>query len=67
MNRIEAHALLNAAKTGHPVTEWQITEALRATGDLNRRPPKQRFADYAHIDCDDCMPVLCSAECREAA
>lgn len=67
MTRTDAHALLNAAKTGHPVTEWQITEALRATGDLQPRPAPNRFALYVPQDCADCMPVLCNAECREAA
>lgn len=43
MTRSEAHALLDAAREGANVTQWQITQALAATGDLtpiwrNRMP-----------------------------
>ena len=34
MNRIEAHALLNAVQQGMNATRQQITRALYATGDL---------------------------------
>jgi len=67
MTRTDAHTLLNAAKTGHPVTEWQITEALRATGDLETYTKRPPVAMNVPKDCESCMPVLCSAECREAA
>jgi hypothetical protein len=34
MTRIEAHALLDAARSGADIDRSAITEALRATGDL---------------------------------
>lgn len=34
LTRSEAHRLLDAAQRGEPVTELQIIDALRATGDL---------------------------------
>ena len=34
MNNTDAHILLNAAKAGAYVTQAQILEALKATGDL---------------------------------
>ena len=43
MTSTEAHQLLNAAKRGENVTQQQITEALRATGDLVDNSP---FAGY---------------------
>jgi len=43
MTSAEAHQLLNAAKRGDEVPESQITEALRATGDIVDNSP---FAGY---------------------
>jgi len=39
MTRLQAHALLNAAKRGEPVPYEAITEALRATGDIADAQP----------------------------
>ena len=38
MSKSEAHAILDAAKAGLPVTEKDITAALFATGDIGYRP-----------------------------
>jgi hypothetical protein len=40
MTRIEAHALLDAARSGADITRSDITEALRVTGDLLVWRPK---------------------------
>lgn len=34
MSRGDAHRILDAAQRGEPVTQLQIIEALRATGDM---------------------------------
>lgn len=36
MTKQQAHAILDAARAGLPVTEHQITAALIATGDIGR-------------------------------
>lgn len=35
MNRLDAHAILNAAQAGAFVSQAKILEALKATGDLD--------------------------------
>ena len=35
MTKAEAHAILDAAKRGGPISETQITVALRETGDID--------------------------------
>ena len=35
MNRLDAHAILNAAQAGAFVSQAKIMEALKATGDLD--------------------------------
>jgi hypothetical protein len=40
MNKTEAHALLDAARSGADISRSDITEALRATGDLLVWRPK---------------------------
>ncbi len=40
MTRLQAHAVLDAAKAGFPVTQKEIEVALMATGDL---VPELRF------------------------
>jgi len=46
MTKHEAHALLDCARNGANVSIGDITEALRATGDLSRRiaEPQHRVA-----------------------
>lgn len=49
MTREEAHGLLDAACAGAHVTAGEITEALRATGDLSHRQP-------AHAESGQLLP-----------
>ena len=48
MNSQDAHALLNAARSGLPVAANLISEALMATGDLT--PPQRTYtAEYTPV------------------
>jgi hypothetical protein len=48
MTKPEAHRLLDAAQRGEPVTQLQIIEALRATGDMAPMRLCGRSEDAGH-------------------